>query len=169
MAGSLNKAMIIGNLGRDPEIRTTPSGAKVANFSIATNESYMDKNSGQRVERTEWHRIVMWRGLADIAEKYLRKGSNIYVEGKLSTRTWDDQNGQRHYTTEIVADQMQMLGGKAREGNEGQNGFIAQNQPQDPYSGQMAGPSPGMGQTGFNSSSGGLGSIPPAPEDDLPF
>ena len=87
MPGSLNKVMIIGNLGRDPEIRTIPSGAKVANFTVATNESYTDRNN-QQVERTEWHKIVMWRGLADIAEKYLRKGSPVYVEGKLTTRTW---------------------------------------------------------------------------------
>lgn len=167
MSGSLNKAMVIGNLGKDPEVRTTPSGAKVANFSVATNESYTDK-SGQRVERTEWHRIVMWRGLADIAEKYLRKGSTIFVEGKLSTRNWDDQNGQRHYTTEIVADQMQMLGGRA-QGNESQGSYQAQTPPQEPsYPGQ-AGGAANAGQTGLNPSAGGHGSMPPAPEDDLPF
>jgi single-strand DNA-binding protein len=114
MSGSLNKVMLIGNLGKDPEVRTTPSGAKVANFNIATSERYTDK-SGQKVDKTEWHRIVMWRGLADIAERYLRKGSNIYVEGKLTTRSWDDQNGQKCYSTEIVVDQLQMLGGKSSQ------------------------------------------------------
>src|SRR3954471_2615228 len=107
--GSLNKATLIGNLGKDPEVRAIPSGAKVANFSIATTESYTDKN-GQKVDKTEWHNIVMWRGLAEVAEKYLRKGSQVYIEGRLQTRSWDDQNGQKRYTTEIVADNMVMLG-----------------------------------------------------------
>ena len=110
--GSLNKVMLIGNLGKDPEVRAIPSGAKVANFSIATTESYMDKNTNQKVEKTEWHNIVMWRGLAEIAEKYLRKGSQIYVEGRLQTRSWDDQNGQKRYMTEVLIDQMVLLGGK---------------------------------------------------------
>lgn len=107
--GSLNKVMLIGNLGKDPEIRAIPSGAKVANFSIATTESYTGKD-GQKQDKTEWHNIVMWRGLAEIAEKYLRKGSQVYVEGRLSTRSWDDQSGNKRYMTEIIADNLVMLG-----------------------------------------------------------
>jgi len=118
---SLNKVMIIGNLGKDPEIRNTPAGAKVANFSVATNESYTDRN-GQKVDRTEWHRIVMWRGLAEIAEKYLRKGSTAYFEGKLSTRSWEDNNGQKRYSTEIVVDNMQILGSRNAGGPESGGG-----------------------------------------------
>ena len=114
MSGNLNKVMLIATLGKDPEIRTIPNGTKVASFSAATNESYTDK-SGKKVDKTEWHRIVMWRGLAEIAEKYLRKGSQAYFEGKLSTRSWDDPNGQKKYSTEIVVDQMQMLGGRSEQ------------------------------------------------------
>lgn len=109
---SVNKVIIVGNLGRDPEVREVSSGAKVANFSVATSESYTDKNTGQKVEKTEWVRVVVWRKLAEIVERYLRKGSQVYLEGKLSTRSWDDQNGQKHYTTEVVADEMKMLGGR---------------------------------------------------------
>lgn len=109
MAG-VNKAILVGNLGSDPEVRTIESGAKVANFSIATTERYKDK-SGNPVDKTEWHNIVMWRGLADIAEKWLKKGSQVYIEGRLRTRSWDDQNGNKRYTTEILADNMTMLGG----------------------------------------------------------
>ncbi|MFC1586643.1 single-stranded DNA-binding protein [Fibrobacterota bacterium] len=168
MSGSLNKVMIIGNLGRDPEIRSTPSGAKVSNFSVATNESYTDK-SGQKVERTEWHRIVMWRGLADIAEKYLRKGSTVYVEGKLQTRSWDDQNGQRRYTTEIIADQMTMLGGRAREGQGMQENYPVDNPPNTPSQEYPPGGSGRYSQAGSNTPAAGPGTMPPAPEDDLPF
>lgn len=114
MAG-VNKVILIGNLGSDPEVRTIESGAKVANFSIATTERYKDKN-GNPVDKTEWHNIVMWRGLAEIAEKWLKKGSQIYVEGKLRTRSWDDQNGNKRYTTEIMADSMTMLGGAPSSG-----------------------------------------------------
>ncbi len=100
---------MIGNLGSDPEVRTIESGAKVANFSIATSERFKDKN-GNQVDRTEWHNIVMWRGLAEIAEKYLKKGSQVFVEGKLRTRSWDDQNGNKRYTTEVLVDNMTLLG-----------------------------------------------------------
>ena len=110
MAG-VNKVILVGNLGKDPEVRYLESGTAVANFPIATSESYKDK-SGNKVEQTEWHNIVMWRGLAEIAEKYLKKGSSIYVEGKLKTRSWDDKEGNKRYTTEIVADNMTMLGSK---------------------------------------------------------
>lgn len=119
---SLNKVQIIGALGRDPEVRIIPSGAKCANFNVATNESYTDK-SGQKVDKTEWHRCVLWRGLADIAERYLRKGSQVYIEGKLNTRSWDDQNGNKRYSTEIVADNMQMLGGKPKSDSSAPVGY----------------------------------------------
>ena len=111
--GSVNKVILIGNLGSDPELRFTPSGVQVANFSLATSESWTDK-AGERQERTEWHRIVLWRRLAEVAGQYLKKGSKIYIEGKLQTRSWEDQNGQKRYTTEVVANSMEMLeGGQA--------------------------------------------------------
>src|SRR5215831_8079222 len=103
MAGSLNKCMIIGNLGRDPEIRSTDEGTRIANLAVATSENWRDKASGQRKERTEWHRVVIFNErLAEIAEKYLRKGSKVYLEGALQTRKWVDQGGQERYSTEIV-------------------------------------------------------------------
>ena len=108
--GSINKVMLIGNLGSDPELRFTPSGVQVANFSLATTESWTDK-SGERQERAEWHRIVLWRRLAEVAGQYLKKGSKIYIEGKLQTRSWEDQSGQKRYTTEVVANSMEMLDG----------------------------------------------------------
>ena len=116
MAG-VNKVILVGNLGKDPEVRHLENGASVANFSIATSESYKDKN-GNRQEQTEWHNVVLWRGLAQIAEKYLRKGSQIYIEGKLRTRSWQDKDGNTRYTTEVVGDQMTMLGGRSSGGNE---------------------------------------------------
>ena len=109
MAGSVNKVILIGNLGRDPEMRYLESGVGVARFSIATSESYTDKNTGERREITDWHNIVLWRGLAKITEKYLKKGMKVYIEGKLKTRSWQDENNQTRYTTEIVADNMTML------------------------------------------------------------
>lgn len=111
MAG-VNKVILVGNLGKDPEVRYLENGASVANFSIATSESYKDKN-GNRQEQTEWHNVVLWRGLAQIAEKYLRRGSQIYIEGKLRTRSWQDKDGNTRYTTEVVGDQMTMLGGRS--------------------------------------------------------
>ena len=103
MAGSINKVILVGNLGKDPEIRTTQEGVKIANFSLATSEQWRDKNTQERVERTEWHRVVVFNEkLAEIAEKYLRKGSKIYVEGQIQTRKWTDQTGQERYTTEVV-------------------------------------------------------------------
>lgn len=111
MAG-VNKVILVGNLGRDPEIRTLESGVKVARFSIATTESYNDRNTGQRVDQTEWHNVVLWRGLAEIAEKYLRKGNQVYIEGKLQTRSYQDKDGITKYSTEIVGQNMNMLGGR---------------------------------------------------------
>jgi single-strand DNA-binding protein len=111
MAGGVNKAIVIGNLGSDPEVRFTPSGQAVANFRIATNESWTDKN-GQKQERTEWHRIVAWGKLGERCGEYLAKGRQCYVEGRLQTREWTDKEGKKNYTTEIVATNVQFLGGR---------------------------------------------------------
>jgi single-strand DNA-binding protein len=108
MAG-VNKVILIGNLGADPEVRHLQNGASVANFRIATSETYKDRQTGEKREQTEWHNIVAWRGLAEITERYLRKGSKVYVEGKLRTRQWQDKDGNTRYTTEIHADEMTML------------------------------------------------------------
>lgn len=110
---SVNKVIVVGNLGRDPEIRTFPSGDQVANVTIATTDKWKDKQSGEMKEATEWHRVVFNGRLAEIAGQYLRKGSQVYVEGSLRTRKWTDQSGVEKYSTEIRADQMQMLGGKS--------------------------------------------------------
>lgn len=111
--GSVNKVILIGNLGRDPEVRYTPNGLAVANITIATTEAWKDKTSGENQERTEWHRIVMYSRLAEIAGEYLRKGSKVFIEGRLQTRKWQDKNsGQDRYTTEIIADSLQMLDSK---------------------------------------------------------
>ena len=101
MAGSVNKVILIGNLGKDPEIRHLENGATVANFSIATSENYKDRKTGEKVSQTEWHNIVAWRGLAEIAEKFIKKGDKIYIEGKLKTRTWQDKEGNNRYSTEV--------------------------------------------------------------------
>ncbi|AOU98675.1 single-stranded DNA-binding protein [Acidihalobacter yilgarnensis] len=113
MARGVNKVILIGNLGGDPEVRYMPSGGAVTNVTLATTESWKDKNSGDRQERTEWHRVVFFNKLAEIAGEYLRKGSQVYVEGSLRTRKWQGQDGQDRYTTEVVASDMQMLGGRA--------------------------------------------------------
>nr|DAI52912.1 MAG TPA: Single strand binding protein [Bacteriophage sp.] len=120
MAG-INKVIIVGNLGNDPEIRTMPNGEMIANISVATSESWTDKNSGEKKTQTEWHRIVLYRGLAEIAGQYLKTGSQVYIEGRLKTRKWQDSNGQDRYTTEIQGDNLQMLGGRNQD--------AAQNQP----------------------------------------
>ena len=112
MAGSVNKVILVGHLGNDPEVRALEGGVNLARISVATTESYTDKNTGQKISNTEWHRVVMWRGLATVAEKYLKKGSLVYIEGKLRTRSWEDENKQTRYATEIVADNMTMLGGR---------------------------------------------------------
>ncbi len=122
MARGVNKVILIGNLGVDPETRYTASGTAVTNLSLATDESYKDRNTGQMVPRTEWHRIVMFGKIAEIAGQYLRKGSKVYIEGRLQTRKWQDQSGQDRYTTEIVVDingQMQMLDSRGGEGGAG--------------------------------------------------
>lgn len=109
---SVNKVIIVGNLGRDPETRYMPNGEAVTNVAVATTESWKDKNSGEKKELTEWHRITFYRKLAEIAGQYLKKGSQVYVEGRLQTRKWTDKDGIEKYTTEIIADTMQMLGGR---------------------------------------------------------
>tara|TARA_B100001093_G_scaffold233421_1_gene223799 strand:+ start:1068 stop:1514 length:447 start_codon:yes stop_codon:yes gene_type:complete len=113
MAGSVNKVILIGNLGKDPEVRHLENGAAVANFSIATSENYKDRKTGEKVSQTEWHNIVAWRGLAEIAEKYLKKGAKVYIEGKLKTRTWQDKEGNNRYSTEVITDNLTMLGSAA--------------------------------------------------------
>ena len=119
MARGVNKATLIGNLGADPEIRYTNSGSAVANVRLATAESWRDKESGDQQERTEWHRVVFFGRLAEIVEQYLRKGSQVYVEGRIQTRKWQDRDGNDRYTTEIVANEMQMLGGRGGGGSGG--------------------------------------------------
>jgi single-strand DNA-binding protein len=130
MAGSINKVIIVGNLGRDPEIRQTQDGMKIANFSVATSESWKDKTSGERRDKTEWHRVVIMNDrLSDIVEKYVKKGSKVYVEGQLQTRKWTDQSGMERYTTEILLSrfkgELHLLDSRGSEMNE---------QPQDAYS-----------------------------------
>ncbi len=115
MAG-VNKVILVGNLGRDPEVRHLENGAVVSNFPIATSETYKDRNTGERREQTEWHNIVLWRGLAEVAEKYLKKGDQVYIEGKLRTRSWE-KDGITRYTTEVVGDNMTMLGSRSAGGS----------------------------------------------------
>ena len=153
MARGVNKVIIVGNLGGDPETRYMPSGAAVTNLTVATNESWKDKQTGEQKERTEWHKVAMFNRLAEIAAEYLRKGSQVYIEGKLRTRKWQDQNGQDRWTTEIIADEMQMLGGRGGAGG---------------GSGSFGGGQQGGGQQG------GSGGAPPQPgpddfDDDIPF
>jgi len=111
---SINKVILVGNVGKDPEVRYLDSGVAVANFPFATSETYKNKN-GEKVTTTEWHNIVLWRGLAEVVEKYVKKGSQLYLEGKIRSRSWDDRDGNKRYTTEIVADTMQMLGRRSDE------------------------------------------------------
>jgi len=112
MAQGVNKVILVGHLGKDPEVKYTPSSTAVANFSMATSESWKDKNTGQKQERTEWHRVVVWGKLAEIVGQYLKKGALVYVGGKLQTRKYQDKEGKERYITEVVADEMRMLGGK---------------------------------------------------------
>jgi single-strand DNA-binding protein len=116
MARGVNKVILIGNLGQDPETRTTPGGTTVTNIRIATSESWRDKTSGEMKEQTEWHGIVLWNKLGEIAAEYLKKGSQVYIEGRLQTRKWQDKQGNDRYTTEVVASEMQMLGGRGGGG-----------------------------------------------------
>ena len=155
MAGSVNKVILVGNLGRDPEVRSTQDGTKVANLSLATSENWKDKNSGERRERTEWHRVVIFNErLAEVAEKYLRKGSKVYIEGQLQTRKWTDQSGTEKYTTEVVLQrfrgELTMLDGRGGA----------------PADAGEGGGEPAMGGGGGRSGGGGGGGDL---DDDIPF
>ena len=119
MARGINKVILVGNLGADPETRYMPSGSAVTNLTVATNETWKDKQTGEQKDRTEWHKVAMFNTLAEIAAEYLRKGSQVYIEGKLRTRKWQDRDGNDRYMTEIIADEMQMLGGRGGSGGGG--------------------------------------------------
>ena len=166
MAGSVNKVIIIGNLGQDPEVRNFPSGGKVCNFSVATSENWKDKNTGERRERTEWHRVsITSEPLVRVAEQYLRKGSKVYLEGQLETRKWQDQSGQDKYTTEVVLrpyrSELTMLDGRS-ENSQGA-GYMA-----DQSGGQSGG-----GYMADQSGPQGSGASAPTPsvdlDDEIPF
>lgn len=152
---SVNKVILVGRLGQNPEVRYTPSGAAVANFSVATNESWTDK-SGQKQERTEWHKVVVWGKLAELCNQYLAKGRQVYLEGRLQTRQWQDKDGQTKYTTEVQAQTVQFLGatGPGAERGQGQS------------QGQGYGAGPNYGGPEYN---GGNGAEPTFTEDDIPF
>lgn len=120
---SINKVILIGNLGRDPEVRYTPNGNAICNISVATTRNWKDKTSGDKVEETEWHRVVFYDRLAEIAGEYLKKGRPVYVEGRLKTRKWQDKDGKDVYTTEVIADQMQLLGGREGMGGDSDGGY----------------------------------------------
>ncbi|RZV33133.1 MAG: single-stranded DNA-binding protein [Chromatiales bacterium] len=156
MARGINKVIVVGNLGGDPETRYMPSGSAVTNMTVATNESWKDKQTGEQKERTEWHKVAMFGRLAEIAAEYLRKGSQVYIEGKLRTRKWQGQDGQDRYTTEIIADEMQMLGGRGGAGG----------------GGSFGGGSQGGSQQGGSQQGGGNAPPQPGPDDfddDIPF
>src|SRR5512147_3230899 len=125
MARGVNKVILVGNLGKDPETRYMPSGSAVTNLRLATNEQWKDKQTGEQQERTEWHAVAMFGRLAEIAAEYLRKGSQVYIEGKLRTRKWQDKEGKDRYTTEIIARDMQMLGGRGGAGGGGGGGGMS--------------------------------------------
>ena len=163
----VNKVILIGNIGADPELRYTPSGTAVTNFNMATNENWTD-NSGDRQERTEWHRIVAWGRLAEICNQYLRKGSKVYIEGRLQTRSWEGQDGQKRYTTEVVARDMQIL--DSREEYDGAGGGGGSNQ--QGGQGQAPGGAPDFQQEDRSQAPSQSSSPEPPPysaDDDLPF
>ncbi len=175
MAGGINKVIIVGNLGKDPEVRTFANGGKVCNFSVATSESWKDKQTGERKEKTEWHNISIYNeGLAGVAEKYLRKGSKVYLEGKLQTRKWQDQSGNDRYSTDVVLQgfdaKMEMLDSKPGGGGQGGGS-------NDGWGGGQGGGAPsgggsggGWGQTGGGSGGGqGGGAFDSDLDDDVPF
>lgn len=162
MAKGINKVILVGHLGQDPEVRYTQSGSAIANVSIATTESWTDKQSGQRQDRTEWHRVVFFNRLGEIVGEYLRKGSQVYVEGSLRTRKWQDQAGQDRYTTEIVASEMQMLGSRGDNAGGGAGNYNNQPAAQPNYGGapqggyqQPAGQAPNTGNHAGNNNNGG--------------
>jgi len=165
---SINKVILIGNLGRDPEVRYTPNGNAVCNVSVATTRTWKNKDSGDRAEETEWHRVVFYDRLAEIAGEYLKKGRSVYVEGRLKTRKWQDKEGKDQYTTEVIADNMQMLGGRegmgsgsAAGGDEEGGGY--QERPQ--RSAPAARPAPAGRPAAPQKSSTGFDSM----DDDIPF
>ena len=158
MARGINKAIIVGNLGRDPEVRYTANGSAVANVTVATSESWKDKQSGERQERTEWHRVVFFGRLAEIAEEYLKKGSQVYIEGSIRTQKWQDkESGQDRYTTEIVARDMQMLGSRGGDSSGASD---------DDYSSAA---SSATASSATASSGGGASGRDPDLDDDIPF
>ena len=170
MARGVNKVILIGNLGSDPEVRYTPDGVPVANFSLATTESWNDRNTGERQERTEWHRLVIWSKLAEIAGQYLKKGSKLYVEGKLQTRSWDDQSGQKRYTTEIRVFDMQMLDSRGEGGGGGRDaGYTARGEGGGGGGGRDAGYNAGGQSTGPAAQPDAAPPPPGGDDDDLPF
>ena len=165
MAGSVNKVILVGNLGRDPEVRTAQDGSKIVNLNIATSENWKDRATGERKEKTEWHRVVIFNpNLADVAERYLKKGSSVYIEGALQTRKWTDQSGQEKYSTEVVIGrfkgELTLLGG--REGGGAGAGGGGYDEPRS---------SAGGARSGGGSSGGGGGWDAPAPDldDEIPF
>ncbi len=163
---SLNKVMLIGNVGRDPEARYldgNSGNAKVATFTLATTERYRDRN-GETRENTEWHNIVAWRGNADVVERYVKKGTQLYIEGRIRTRSWDDQTGNKRYTTEIIVDNLQLLGKKSDNPGAAQGGY---SQPQQTYS-QPAQPAYNP-QPAAVQQPAAKNVIDDMPEDDLPF
>src|SRR5262245_54003250 len=156
MARGVNKVILVGNLGQDPESRTTPGGTTVTNIRIATTDSWTDRQSGEKKEQTEWHTVVMWNRLGEIAAEYLRKGSQVYIEGRLQTRKWQDKTGNDRYTTEVVASDMQMLGGR------GGGGGAAQ-ETRDSREGSRGGGAPAPAAAGAGGGSGADF------DDDIPF
>jgi len=166
MARGLNKVMLIGNLGADPEVRYTAGGSAIANIRLATAESWRDKESGDMQERTEWHRVAFFGRLAEIAAEYLKKGSQVYVEGSIRTRKWNDKDGTERYSTEIVANEMQMLGGRAGSGGGGYEGGSA---PRGGYDAPAGGRSGGGNAGGGRSGGRDAGGPPPDFDDDIPF
>jgi single-strand DNA-binding protein len=167
---SVNKVILVGNLGADPEVRYMPSGDAVANLRIATTDRYKDKQSGEMKEATEWHRVSMFGKLAEIAGQYLRKGSSVYIEGRIRTRKWQDQSGQDKYSTEIVADQMQMLGGRGGANDGDCDPAADRSAPQQsPASGQRSAPTgqrqPPARRQPAQPPSNGFGDM----DDDIPF
>jgi single-strand DNA-binding protein len=174
---SVNKVILVGNLGADPEVRYLPSGDAVANIRLATTDRYKDKASGEMKEMTEWHRVSFFGRLAEIVNEYLKKGSSVYIEGRIRTRKWQAQDGTDRYSTEIVADQMQMLGGRSGSGGGGDDGGYSR-EPAERSSGGGGGRAAGGGGGGgARGGSGGAASRPSAPagggfdemDDDIPF
>lgn len=173
MAGSVNKVILIGNLGADPEIRRTQDGRPIANLNIATSESWRDRNSGERKEKTEWHRVVIFsEGLCKIAEQYLKKGSKVYVEGQLQTRKWQDQNGNDRYSTEVVLQGfnavLTMLDGRGEGGGERRGGSDFGGSPN--YGDDFGAPAASSSSSSSSSrSGGGSPSFTRDMDDDIPF